>query len=62
MEAVKKNRRIIFLDQRDLPGEPLYRMAIERSSHIRFLRSCNVGRIIHSSSWAEKVRDFFATV
>lgn len=62
MEAVKKNRRIIFLDQRDLPGEPLYRMTIERSGHIRFLRSCNVGRIIHSSSWAEKVRDFFATV
>ena len=60
MEAVKKNRRIIFLAEEDLPGEPLYRMAIERSSHVRFLRSCNVGRIIHTSSWASKVSEFFA--
>ena len=60
MEAVKKNRRIIFLAEEDLPGEPLYRMAIERSSHVRFLRSCNVGRIIHTSSWATKLSEFFA--
>jgi len=60
MEAVKKNRRIIYLPEEDLANEPLFRMAIERSAHVRFLRSCNAGRIIHTANWSQKVADFFA--
>ena len=60
MEAVKKNRRIIYLPQDELAKEPLYRMAIDRSSPVRFLRSCNVGRIIHSANWEERLTEFFA--
>ena len=60
MEAVKKNRRIIFLAEDELADEPLYRMAIDRSAHVRFLRSCNAGRIIHTASWEQRVADFFA--
>ena len=60
MEAVKKNRRIIYLSEEDLADEPLFRMSIERSAHVRFLRSCNAGRIIHTASWSQKVAEFFA--
>ena len=60
MEAVKKNRRIIYLADEELADEPLYRMAIDRSTHVRFLRSCNAGRIIHTSSWSGKLAAFFA--
>ena len=60
MEAVKTNRRVIYLPEEELPGEPLFRMAIERSSHVRFLRSCNAGRIIHTASWEQRVAEFFA--
>ena len=60
MEAVRKNRRVIYLPEEELAGEPLFRMAIERSAHVRFLRSCNAGRIIHTASWSQKVAEFFA--
>jgi len=59
MEAMKVNRRIIYVPQQDIDAEPLYRMAVERSPHVRALRSCNAGRIIHSANWAGKVADFF---
>ena len=60
MEAVKRHRRLIFVSDEDLAQEPLFVMAQDRSSHVRFLRSCNVGRIIHTSSWEAKLKEFFA--
>ena len=59
MEAMKANRRIIYVPQEEIDAEPLYRMAVERSPHVRALRSCSAGRVIHSASWASKVADFF---
>ena len=59
MEAMKANRRIIYVPQEDVDAEPLYLMAVERSPHVRALRSYNAGRAIHSASWAGKVVDFF---
>lgn len=59
MEAMKANRRIIYVPQEEIDAEPLYRMAVERSPHVRTLRSCNAGRVIHSASWSSKVVDFF---
>jgi hypothetical protein len=60
MEAVRRNRRIIFVDDDEAAKEPLYRMAIDRSAHVRFLRSCCVGRAIHTTGWEDRVTAFFA--
>ena len=60
MEAVKRHRRLIFLTDEELASEPLFRMAVDRSAHVRFLRSCNAGRIIHASNWASKLAEFFS--
>lgn len=59
MEAVKKNRRLIYLPEEELVQVPLYRMSAERSVHVRFLRACNAGRIIHTGSWAARLAEFF---
>ena len=59
MEAVRRNRRLIFLSDEELVEEPLYRMAADRSSHVRFLRGCNAGRIIHTANWSAKLAEFF---
>ena len=58
MEAVKKNRRVIFLEDEEIARIPLYRMAIQRSAHVRFLRSCNTGRLVHSKNWEDRVAAF----
>ena len=60
MEAVKRHRRLIFLSDEELAGEPLFRMAVDRSAHVRFLRSCNAGRIVHTANWAIRLSEFFA--
>ena len=61
MEAVKRHRRVIFLTDDELAGEPLFRMSVDRSAHVRFLRSCNAGRIIHTANWANRLAEFFGT-
>ena len=60
MEAVKRHRRLIFISDEELAKEPLFVMAQDRSSHVRFLRACNVGRIIHTAAWETKLKEFFA--
>lgn len=60
MEAVKTNRRLIFIAQDEIEAEPLYRMSVDRNAHVRFLRACNAGRIIHTSSWTDKLKDYFS--
>ena len=61
MEAVRQNRRLIFLPEEELLAEPILRMSVDRSSHVRFLRLCNAGRIIHTEHWADRLRQFFLT-
>ena len=56
MESAALHREVIFTDIAD---KPLYRMTVERSHHIEFLRAHNAGRIIHSGSWTERLREFF---
>ena len=58
MEAVGTHREIIFLDEEQLADKPLYRMALHRSSAVRFLRSCSAGRIIHTAAHAQKLAEF----
>lgn len=58
MEALRRNRRIIFVDDDQVLGTPLYRMAIDRSTHVAFLRACSAGRVIHSANWESRVAAF----
>ena len=58
MEAVGTHREIIFMDEEQFAEKPLYRMALHRSSAVRFLRSCSAGRIIHTASHAQKLAEF----
>lgn len=60
MEAVKRHRRLIFLSEDELAKEPLFVMAQDRSAYVRFLRSCNDGRIIHTANWETRLKEFFA--
>ncbi len=60
MEAVGRNRRVIYLGDNELDAVPLYRMAVDRSSHVRLLRSCNAGRIIHTKAWESRLADFLS--
>lgn len=58
MEAVNKNREVIYADAETLQEKPLYRMAISRSYHVAFLRSKMVGKVIHNAGWEGKIREF----
>lgn len=55
MESAGLHREVIFAD---LSDKPLYRMTVERSYHLRFLREHNTKRIIHNQSWAKNLSEF----
>ena len=59
MEAINFKREIIRLsnDELNLADNDIYAMAVKRTSSLRFLRSCFVGRVIHYSidSWKNEV-------
>ena len=56
LESAALHREVIYTD---LDGKPLYKMTVRRSYHLRFLRDHFAGRIIHNSSWPERLREFF---
>ncbi|MCR4817031.1 MAG: hypothetical protein K5842_07615 [Bacteroidales bacterium] len=53
MESVGLHREVIFTD---LSEKPLYRMTVDRSYHLRFLREHNQKRVIHNSSWQSNIQ------
>ncbi len=57
MEAMGVHREIIFMEEGALKGNPLYSMGVERNAHLRFLRSCMTGRVIHTESWEKRVME-----
>ena len=57
MESVGLHREVIYADITD---KPLYRMTVERSYHLRFLREHNIGRVIHNAAWDRNIADFLA--
>lgn len=57
MESAALHREVIFTDIAD---KPLYRMTVERSHHITFLREHNAGRIIHSGVWSDRLHEFLS--
>jgi len=58
LEAVGIHREIIYLPDEQIAEKPLYRMAVARSEAVRFLRGRSDGRLIHSASHAQRLRDY----
>lgn len=59
MEAMGTNREVINLEDDALKDYPLYRMSIERSPHLTFLRRHSAGRLIHTEGWNRRLEEFF---
>ena len=57
-EAVGSHREIIYLSDEQLANKPLYRMAVDRSPAVRFLRARSDGRLIHSAGHAARLREY----
>ena len=58
LEAVGPHREMIYMTEEALSEKPLYKMSVARSRAVRELRSRFTGRLIHSSSHAEKLKEF----
>ena len=54
------NREIINLTPEQLAEKPLYRMSVERSEAVRFLRERADGRLIHNTTHEQRLREFLA--
>lgn len=59
MEAMGLHREILYLEDNELRENALYRMALRRNSHLRFLRDCMSVRVIHTESWEKKIIEAF---
>ncbi len=57
-EAVGVHRELIYLPEEKIAEKPLYRMAVERSEAVRFLRARSDGRLIHSAKHAQRLAEF----
>ncbi len=57
MEAMGVHREIIFMEDEALKVNSLYSMGVERNAHLRFLRGCMTGRVIHTESWEKRVAE-----
>ena len=55
MESVGLHREVIFTE---LADKPLYRMTVDRSYHLRFLREHNQGRAVHNAAWEKNISAF----
>ena len=62
MEAMGVHREIIFMTPEQLEEKPLYRMSVNRSEAVRFLRSRSAGRLIHNATHEQRLREFLDTV
>ena len=54
LESSALHREVIFTE---LDGKPLYQMTVQRSYHLRFLRDHFAGRIIHNSTWQQRLKE-----
>lgn len=64
LESIDFKREVIRLSDEELrkPGNADYLMALQRNKSLQLVRSCFVGRVIHSSieSWKKSILDYFA--
>ena len=60
-EAMGIHREIIYLPQEQLEQNPLYRMAVDRSEAVRFLRARSDGRLIHNANHKQRLAEYLGT-
>ena len=58
MEAMGVHREIIYLSDEQLAEKPLYRMAVDRTPAVRFLRERSDGRLIHSAGHDKRLEEY----
>ncbi|MBR6259265.1 MAG: hypothetical protein IKR21_03555 [Oscillospiraceae bacterium] len=56
-EAMGIHREIIYLPDEKIAEKPLYRMAVDRSEAVRYLRARSAGRLIHNQSHARRLAE-----
>lgn len=59
-EAMGIHREIIYLPTEQIEQNPLYRMAVDRSEAVRFLRSRSDGRLIHSANHKQRLAEYLS--
>ncbi|MBQ3378729.1 MAG: hypothetical protein IJG50_02565 [Clostridia bacterium] len=57
-EAMGEYREIIHISEEQLLKKPLFCMAVRRCEAVSFLRARSAGRLIHSRSHAERLKEF----
>ena len=58
MEAMGTNREILYWADEQIAEKPLYRMALRRCRAVSFLRKRLVGRLIHTASHEQRLKEF----
>ena len=58
MEAMGVHREVIYLTDAQLAEKPLYRMSVDRTPAVRFLRARSDGRLIHSAGHAQRLEEY----
>ncbi len=58
MEAMGPHREIIYWTEEQLREKPLYRMSVQRSEAVGFLRARSAGRLIHNAAHAQRLQEF----
>lgn len=58
MEAMGVHREVIYLTDAQLAEKPLYRMSVDRTPAVRFLRARSDGRLIHSAGHAQRLMEY----
>ena len=58
LEAMGIHREVIYLSDGQLEEKPLYRMAVDRSHAVRFLRERSDGRLIHNGGHAQRLEEY----
>ncbi len=57
-EAIGVHREVIYLSDEQIAQNSLYRMSVDRSEAVRFLRSKIDGRLIHTASHDQKLAEY----
>jgi len=60
MEAMGPHREIIYWSGEQLQARPLYRMAVQRSEAVLFLRERSAGRLIHNATHEQRLQAFLS--
>ncbi len=58
MEAVGTHREVIYMAEEQLSANPLYRMTVQRTPAVLYLRARSNGRLIHGKNHALRLKEY----